>query len=130
ALPHVVVFGEGQLAGYALSTTVGICQENPLLRPLTERLDTLEIAGKPFRENEYYVMGQICVAEAFRGQGVFDGLYQTHQSLYAKQFDCLVTEISLQNTRSLAAHRRIGFEIINEFSDDSDRWAIVAWDWR
>ncbi|MCY7350575.1 MAG: hypothetical protein LH606_07890, partial [Cytophagaceae bacterium] len=35
ALPHVVVFGEGQLAGYALSTTVGICQENPLLRPLT-----------------------------------------------------------------------------------------------
>ncbi|MBC7893353.1 MAG: GNAT family N-acetyltransferase [Sphingobacteriaceae bacterium] len=129
ALPHVVAATDTQLAGYALSTTPEICRENPLLRPLVERLDGLVFGGKPFAERRFYVMGQICVAEGFRGQGVFDGLYQTHQALYDTQFDCLVTEISLQNTRSLAAHRRVGFEVIDEVQDAADRWAVVMWNW-
>lgn len=129
ALPHVVALRGDELAGYALSTTVEISRKNPLLRPLVERLDALVLDGRPFSEKRYYVMGQVCVAEGFRGQGVFDGLYQTHRALNADRFDCLVTEISFQNTRSLAAHRRVGFQTIGEVRDDTDHWALVAWDW-
>lgn len=129
ALPHVVAFRGDELAGYALSATVEISRKNPLLRPLTERLDALTLGDRPFSEKTYYVMGQVCVAEGFRGQGVFDGLYQTHRALNAGRFDCLVTEISLQNTRSMAAHRRVGFRVIDELRDATDHWALVAWDW-
>ena len=130
ALPHVVAFQGSKLVGYALSTTSEICREEPLLRPLAERLDTLVLAGKPFRERRFYVMGQICVAKNFRGQGVFDGLYQTQQALNSSTFDCLVTEISLRNARSLAAHRRVGFRVVDEVEDPTGRWAVVAWDWQ
>ena len=129
ALPHVVAFSGDELVGYALSTTEEISRQNPLLCSLVERLDALALDGRPFSEKKFYVMGQICVAEAFRGQGVFDGLYQTHRALHAGQFDFLVTEISFLNTRSLAAHRRVGFRVIDEIRDATDHWALVAWDW-
>lgn len=129
ALPHVVASRGDELAGYALSTTVEISRKNPLLRPLIQRLDVLMLDGRLFSEKRYYVMGQVCVAEEFRGQGVFDGLYQTHRALHAGRFDCLVTEISFQNTRSLAAHRRMGFQIIGDVRDATDHWALVAWNW-
>lgn len=129
ALPHVVALAGDELAGYALSTTEAICRKNDLLRPLVERLDTMALDGRPFPEIPYYVIGQVCVAEAFRGQGVFDGLYQTHRARYAGRFDAVVTEISVHNTRSMAAHRRVGFRIIDELPDGPDHWALVVWDY-
>jgi ribosomal protein S18 acetylase RimI-like enzyme len=128
-LPHVVASQGDKLAGYALSTTVAISRKNELLRPLVERLDAMTLDGRPFAEIPYYVIGQVCVAEAFRGQGVFDGLYQTHRALHAGRFAGVVTEISVHNTRSMAAHRRVGFRVIDEMPDGPDRWALVVWNW-
>jgi ribosomal protein S18 acetylase RimI-like enzyme len=128
-LPHVVALRGDELAGYALSTTEAICRRNPLLRPLVERLDAMTLDGRPFTDIPYYVIGQVCVAEEFRGQGVFDGLYQTHRARHAGRFEGVVTEISVHNPRSMAAHRRVGFRVIDELPDGPDRWALVVWDW-
>jgi hypothetical protein len=79
---------------------------------------------------KYYVMGQICVAENYRGQGVFDGLYQKHREKYSSQFDLLITEVSKRNTRSMKAHERVGFKTVHSFRDHTDEWNIILWDWR
>lgn len=70
--------------------------------------------------------------ENYRGQGLFDKLYQHHRETYSDRFTVFVTDISERNTRSLRAHKRVGFEAIHEFFDPAlnETWIIVAWDWR
>jgi hypothetical protein len=47
-----------------------------------DMLDELNYQGKPVKEYKYYAMGQICVAEGYRGQGIFDGMYACIKSDY------------------------------------------------
>ncbi|MBU1821811.1 MAG: GNAT family N-acetyltransferase, partial [Bacteroidetes bacterium] len=84
--------------------------------------------GGMLSESNYYVMGQICVAEAWRGQGVFDGLYQHHRAVFSPAYKLLVTEVSKSNTRSMRAHERVGFRTIYEHEDHVDIWNVVAWE--
>lgn len=112
------------LAGYALVMPRSFRTLVPVLQPMFDTLDTLLYKGKPL-EN-FYVMGQICVAEAYRGQGVFDGLYAAHKSLLAQKYEVCITEISARNPRSLRAHERVGFETIYVIQDTTDLWHIVA----
>ena len=94
--------------------------------PSTESL----IAPSQPQNTQYYAMGQICVAEGYRGMGIFDGLYAKHKENLSARFELCVTEIAKRNTRSLAAHKRVGFEIIHEYYDTiyPELWEVVAWD--
>jgi RimJ/RimL family protein N-acetyltransferase len=83
------------------------------------RLDAMDLG-------RYYVMGQICVAAGHRGQGVFDALYQGHRDHHGAAFDRVVTEIATRNVRSMRAHARVGFRVLEIYSDATDTWAIVA----
>jgi hypothetical protein len=94
----------------------------PLIEPMFARLDSLEaLAGRP-----WYVMGQVCVDERWRGHGVFGRLYDEHRNRYAGQFDWLVTEIATNNPRSLQAHARVGFVEIDRYADDTAQWSVVG----
>ena len=101
------------------------------LLPLFELIDTLTYKEKPLRDYSWYVMGQVCVAEGYRGQQIFDRMFQHHQEVYGNRYQLLITDISANNTRSLRAHARVGFKPLHEFHDSTigETWVIVAWDW-
>ena len=120
----------GQLAGYALTMLREARPLVPILEPMFQLLESLSWRGSPLAKLDYYVMGQICVAEPFRGQGMVDALYRGHRLHYAERFELLVTEISTRNERSLRAHQRVGFEAVHRYWDGADEWLTVAWDWR
>jgi L-amino acid N-acyltransferase YncA len=101
----------------------------PILEPLFAMLDTLLWRGQPVAALPFYVMGQVCVARAHRGQGVVDALYREHRTQYAERFALCVTEIATRNTRSMRAHERVGFDVVATYRDAQDEWAVVAWDW-
>jgi len=89
-----------------------------------QRLDSLGLLRERF-----YVMGQICVAGKWRGQGVFDLLYRAHRRHLRASYDCTVTEVATRNARSMRAHARIGFTVIDRYQDATDEWALLRWDW-
>jgi GNAT superfamily N-acetyltransferase len=120
--------GAVEVVGYALMMPREARVLVPILEPMFELLSALSWRGRPLSTLRYYVMGQVCVAKAFRGQGVFDALYQGHAAAYAGRFDLIVTEVALRNTRSLRAHERVGFEPLHRYRDDVDDWQIVGWD--
>ncbi|MEI9809865.1 MAG: hypothetical protein WDO16_19485 [Bacteroidota bacterium] len=93
-------------------------------------LDDLHWNNKPLNSYRFYVMGQICIAKVYRGQGLFEQLYNYHKEIYQPQFDLFVTEISTRNHRSLRAHEKVGFKTIHTHRDNLDEWRVVAWDWR
>ena len=131
ALAPSVIAREGDaLAGYALVMPLEARDAVPVLAPLFAQFDALTWQGRPLGASRYYVMGQVCVARAFRGQGVFDALYRGHREAYAHRFDFTVTEIATRNTRSMRAHARVGFQVLTTYRDALDEWAVVLWDWR
>jgi ribosomal protein S18 acetylase RimI-like enzyme len=129
AIPQVIAKDGNQVVGYALVMLPAFQDLIPVLKPMFVLFDSLDFRGKKISEYRYYVMGQICVAEGYRGVGIFDGLYQHHRELYRMQFDFVATEIASRNTRSIRAHERVGFKTIHTFQDETDHWEIVVWDW-
>jgi ribosomal protein S18 acetylase RimI-like enzyme len=124
--PSVIAKDGEKLVGYALVMPVEARAFVPILEPMFQLLETLSWRGRPLREYRSYVMGQVCVAEEYRGQGVFDALYREHRASYGARFDCTVTEVATRNTRSMRAHTRVGFEVIETYRDATDEWAVIA----
>ena len=96
----------------------------PILEPMFQRLDALGMLGQRF-----YVMGQICIARPWRGRGVFDLLYQAHRAFLSEAYDCCLTEVATRNTRSMRAHARVGFTVVDRYRDATDDWALLQWTW-
>lgn len=128
--PSVVARSGTEVVGYALTMLRECRALLPILEPMFALLDTLSYRGAPLADARYYVMGQICIADRFRGAGLFQALYSHHESAFAKRFDLVVTEVSCRNGRSLRAHERVGFETLKRFRDATDEWAIIALDFR
>ena len=133
AAPQIVARADGQIIGYALTTTVEVGLDNELMRPLVELSQTLPplskwniptSSGKPI-----YFIGQVCVRAGYRGIGVFDALYEEHKNMFKYQYKAVVTEIASDNLRSLAAHRRVGFKTLHTGFDEvhGKEWQVVAW---
>ena len=123
-VPSIVAREGASVVGYALVMPVECRSLIPVLEPMFQRLDSLGMSGQRF-----YVMGQICVGKPWRGKGVFDLLYQAHRRHLRGRFDCSVTEVATRNTRSMRAHERVGFTVIDRYRDATDDWVLLRWDW-
>ncbi|MGZ6124473.1 MAG: GNAT family N-acetyltransferase [Myxococcales bacterium] len=122
--PSIVARDGEELAGYALVMPAECRAFVPILAPMFQRLESLRL----FRER-FYVMGQICVAHAWRGKGVFDLLYRAHRHHLRSFYDCSITEVATRNRRSMRAHERVGFTVIDRYRDATDEWALLRWNW-
>ena len=131
AAPAIVAKASGRVVGYALVMPPSFAADIPILRPLFELLDTLSWNGVSLRGSpRWFVMGQICIADGYRGIGIFDGLYRTMAEIYRDRFDFTVTEVAARNTRSLRAHERVGFQTLHVYADATTRedWHVIALD--
>lgn len=131
-VPSVIAKHRDKVVGYALVMPRSFAPQVPILQPMFDVLDGIEWRGMPLRENQrWFVMGQICVAEAYRGLGVFDGMYEKMAEAYRSDYDFTVTEIAERNTRSIRAHERVGFQTLHCYADAVARehWRVVAWAW-
>lgn len=129
--PHIVALDENNLVGYNLVMLQEDRATIPSLIPLFEQFDALQYEGRQLNEWSYCVCGQVCVKKSHRGQGVFAGMYEAVRKQMQPHFELLLTEIAVSNKRSLRAHEKIGFEVLNYYIDTyAMEWATVIWDWR
>ncbi len=129
ATPAVIAKDGGRVVGYALVMPREFAPEVPILLPMFDMLDGLSWKGIPLRDNpRWFVMGQICVAEGYRGMGVFDGMYLKMREVYKPEYDFTVTEVAERNTRSLRAHERVGFQNLHIYPDTTtgETWRTVV----
>ncbi|MFC3417237.1 GNAT family N-acetyltransferase [Algoriphagus hitonicola] len=128
-VPHIIAIQNGEVIAYVLTMTAASREEIPMLIPMFRQFDRLIFRGKKISSYSYLVVGQVCIAKAHRGKRLFTQIYQAYRTEYSGRFDFAITEISLKNPRSLKAHLNIGFQIIHQFKDEFEDWAIVLWDW-
>ncbi len=128
--PQIIAKSDDQVVGYALVMFKELGNLIPTLVPMFEMFKRLSYQGKSLDTYSYYVMGQICIDESYRGQGLFEKLYTKHKETHSSTFDLCLTEVSTSNQRSMKAHERVGFKILHTFRDETDEWNILVWDWR
>jgi hypothetical protein len=127
---QIIALENETVIGYALVMPKELKLRIPVLLPMFEMFGKISYKQKKLSEWNYYVMGQVCIAEAFRGKGVFEKLYAFHRETYSSIFNLCVTEVSTSNQRSMRAHEKVGFQIVHTFADATDEWNILIWDWK
>ena len=131
AAPSIIAKDGDRVVGYALVMPRAFAPDVPILRPLFELLDGLSWRGGLLRDQtRWFVMGQICVDEAYRGRGIVDGLYRTMAETSRDRYDFTVTEVAARNTRSLRAHARAGFRTLQVYPDTTtgEDWHVIVLD--
>ena len=73
--PHAIAKVDHELAGYALVMLRELENRIPLLVPMFAKINAINHKGQLLKESRYFIMGQVCVAKAYRRKGVFAGLY-------------------------------------------------------
>ena len=127
---HVIAKDNDRVIAYLLAMTVRSRFDIPILLPMFEMFEAITYQNKKIASYNYMVVGQVCVAADYRGQGIFDACYTTYKSYFKDKYDFAITEIATRNQRSLNAHKRVGFETIHSYvAPDGEEWNIVLWDW-
>ncbi len=127
--PSVIVKDEDAVIAYALVMLTEAVDLIPELQSMFQLFSQLSYKDQSLNNYRYYVMGQICIDKPYRGQGVFEMLYTKHKELMQSNYDFVVTEIATRNTRSIRAHKKMGFELLHHFKDETEEWDVVIWDW-
>lgn len=129
AAPAIIAKDGDQVVAYAMVMPREFAAEVPILQPMFEMLNGLSWKGQPLRDNpRWFVMGQICVAVDYRGEGIFDRLYLKMKEVYYPHYDFTVTEVAERNTRSMRAHERVGFQTLHVYPDETtgEVWRVIA----
>lgn len=128
---HIIAKENEKVIGYTLAMAKQAGTLIPVLYPMFDSFNKIFYEGKKVNDYHFLVMGQVCVAKDFRGKGIFSGCYLAYREHYQKKYDFTITEIASTNTRSLHAHKNLGFEPVHTYKDpDNSEWAVVIWDWR
>lgn len=126
----LVIKDHDKVVGYILAMTQQSKQDIPVLVPMFDIFDTILYHNKTVSSYKYLVVGQVCVAKDYRGQGLLDEAYKAYRTIFRSRYDFAITEIATANQRSLNAHRRIGFSELHRYTDATGiEWSIVILDW-
>ncbi len=117
---HIIAKNGQKVVAYALCMHPKFRDKIELLRPMFQ-----EIASTVPSSTSFMVMGQICIDEDYRKQGVFRKLYETMKNRLQPEFDCIITSVDTKNRRSLEAHYAIGFSDLKTFSADNRDWKLI-----
>ncbi|MFM6938841.1 MAG: GNAT family N-acetyltransferase [Aquirufa sp.] len=125
--PGILAKDGEKVVGYSLVALPETAGHHPLLADLVENIERCLYNGKPV--TNYAIVAQLCVSKDYRGQDLVQKLYGGFQEHYASRFDFCVTDVAQANARSLKAHQKRGFQVIDTLSYGGIGWDIVLWDW-
>lgn len=128
--PSIIAKDGDKVVGYALVATHEVRYDHQLMSDLFEVIDTKSYRGRILKHVDYVCVGQLCVAKEYRGQGLVKRMYDFYRDCYAAEYEYLITDVAQANPRSLKAHKKSGFEIIDTLVYGGIGWDIVLWDWR
>ena len=104
----------------------------PAFQERFDLMDGLTHQGKKLSEHRFMKVGQVVIREEYKGKGVFKLLVEEMRRRYSVQFELIVTRILSANPRSLAGHKKLGFQLLAESKEVKDgkpiwSWHYIAW---
>jgi len=118
--PHIIATVDEKVVGYALCMHPKFGNEIAVLGPMFTEIQ--RILGV---KEKFIAMGQVCVDKAYRRKGVFRELYSYMLEEIQPEFSCIITEVDIQNIRSLEAHYAVGFKLLSRYQSGGHEWELI-----
>ncbi len=119
--PHIIAKHNDVIIGYALCMTKDFKAKISVLIPMFNEIEPVIL-----KNSNYVVMGQVCISRDYRKQDVFRGLYHFMAEVLKRDFDTIITEVDIENTRSLNAHKAVGFKHLKNYRSSNRFWEIIS----
>jgi ribosomal protein S18 acetylase RimI-like enzyme len=130
ACPSIIAKDKETVAGYALVAVKSVRHHHELLSDLFNTVNKIVFKGRLLENTKYVIVGQLCVARDYRGLGLVKKMYDYYKTSLEEEFDYCLTDVAKGNIRSLKAHEKSGFRIIDTLEYGGLKWDIVLWDWK
>jgi predicted GNAT superfamily acetyltransferase len=117
-----------ELKGYFITLSKDLARKSSFWNEMLDNAESMDYEGKKIGDYNYALIGQICVAKAFRGGMTFNRLYYTTSSmLKEKGYEVAIGEIASDNAKSLAVHSFLT-EIGTYESNSGIKWHVMILD--
>lgn len=117
-----------KIIAYAMAASWDYWSTWPLFAYMIDDLPKTEYLGLTMSTENSYQYGPICIDKAYRSQGVLEGLFEYHRQVMAKRYPVMLTFINQVNPRSMAAHERIGLDLIKTFEFNNNHYYELGYD--
>ena len=125
----IVAKNGNKIVAYAIVINKTAYGLNKLFDDLIDRVNNLKYNKTNLYKIDYALVGQLCISKDYRGKGLVNEIYKFFKKEYSKKYKYLVTDIDERNTRSLNAHLKNKFQIIDNFYWRDSYWNIILWNW-
>ena len=122
-----VIAKKNKVVGYALAVSKKIGKQNKLLNHLINEFDNQKYKDIKLVNENYIVVGQLCLDKSIRGMGYVEKIYSKFRKTYKNYRYCL-TAVDLENKRSSVIHQRCGFLRIGQLMLNENPGEIILWD--
>ncbi|KAJ3251163.1 hypothetical protein HK103_002608 [Boothiomyces macroporosus] len=120
--PAIVALDNDKVVGYVIAVPKHLAAHHPLLEDMVNQIDQNQY--KDFKNMDYIVVGQLCVAKDYRGMGLVPKMYSQLKTEY-QRYDCAVTDIDQRNIRSKKAHLKSGWKTFGEITFSGIQFELI-----
>ena len=118
-----------EVLAYVMAGSWEFWSQWEIFRIMVDDLEKLEYLGVQLSTENSYQYGSICIDKSLRGSGILEKLFNFSRAIMNLKYPILVTFINKKNSRSFAAHhRKIGLDILKEFSFNGNEYYEMAYD--
>ena len=116
-----------QIIGYAMAASWEFWSIWPMFAHMIKDLPNVSYSGIQLSTDNSYQYGPVCVDKTYRGQGIFEQLFEYSLQKMSTRYPVLVTFINKINPRSYAAHvNKARLDVIKEFTFNNNHYYELA----
>jgi hypothetical protein len=118
----------GQIVAYVIAGDWDFYRQWPIFDYMVSRFPTLNFQGREITVQNSFQYGPICIDHQYRGTGLMKTIFETMRLELVKRYPISITFINQTNIRSMKAHQKIGWELVDEFSFETGNFAGLGFD--
>jgi len=117
-----------QIIAYVFAGTWDYYEQWPIFPYMTSRFPKLSFKNFEVTTSATFQYGPVCLDMAYRGKKNFNAVFEEMRLHWMKKFPLAVTFINAVNEVSVRAHSKIGWEEIDQFEYNGNRYLSLAFD--
>ena len=125
-LAVIVAVQDNEIEAFLCASTIEFNESFALPKTMIETFPLAKYESKPLTDWQVCIAGPVCIDVSVRGQGILKKLYERLYQVAANSYELAVVFVDLDNTRSIAAHKKVGMQVLTEFSFNARRYVIMA----
>jgi|SRR5690625_642526 len=118
-----------EVVAYIFAASWKYFEQWEIFNYMVSRFPEMSFGGREITTENSFQYGPVCIDKKYRGQGLFNQLFEEMRLEFVKRYPISVTFINKINEISTAAHtRKLGWEVIDEFEFKENQYLTLALD--